>query len=109
MLDIFIGHIKIHALSAYKGNSEFEILLVKTFSLEKTQNQIIPAPIERIKFLFFKKTVYGPFSTRSIFRSLTYSEPWFDQRPGIFRTLAYLKFEAYSEHCQTSTISVLRK
>ena len=35
ILDIFIGHIKIHALSAYKGNSELEILLVKTFSLEK--------------------------------------------------------------------------
>ena len=34
---------------------------VKTFSLKKIQNQVLPATIEKIKFLLFKKTVYGSF------------------------------------------------
>ena len=40
----------------------------------------------------------GIFRTRSIYRALVYSGP------RIFRTLTYLKSEAYSEPCKTATI-----
>ena len=58
-----IGYIKIHssqppASSAPKGDSKFEILLVKIFGLKQIKkNQILPATREKIKFLLFKKTV----------------------------------------------------
>ena len=44
------------------------------------------------------------FRTRSIFRTLACSQPWYIQKFGLFKTLAYSKFEAYSKPCQTSTI-----
>ena len=44
---------------ALQGNSKFEILLVKIFCLKQKTSQILPATIEKIKFCFFKKTVYG--------------------------------------------------
>ena len=49
------------------------------------------------------------FRTRSIFRTLAYSEPWYIQNHRIFRTLAYSKSEAYPEPCQTYTMNLLRK
>ena len=52
---------KIHAPSAHQSNSEFEILPVKKFGLKKTKNQMLPATIEKMKFLLFKKTVYVSF------------------------------------------------
>ena len=39
-----------------KGNSKFEILLVKIFSLKQTPNKILTATIEKIKFCVPKKT-----------------------------------------------------
>ena len=52
-------------LSTPKGNSKFDILLVKnTQSKTKKQNQILPVTIKKIKFLLFKKTVYGSFRQR---------------------------------------------
>ena len=44
------------AHSAPKGDSEYEILLVKVFSLKQKTNQILPATTEKIKFCLFKKT-----------------------------------------------------
>ena len=41
------------------------------------------------------------FQKPGIFTILVYSEPRY---PGIFRTLAYLKPEAYPEHCQISAM-----
>ena len=49
------------------------------------------------------------FRTRSIFRTLAYSQRWYNQNPVIFRTLAYSKSEAYSEPCQTSTMKRFAK
>ena len=56
----FNWHIRIHVArsppsSAPKGNSRFEILLVKIFSLKQKSRQILPATIEKIKFCLFKK------------------------------------------------------
>ena len=42
------------APSAPKGNSKFEILLVKMLSLKK-QNQILPTTIEKSNFYFPRK------------------------------------------------------
>ena len=39
-----------------KGNSKFEILLVKLFSLKQTPNKILTAAIEKIKFCVPKET-----------------------------------------------------
>ena len=88
------------ALSAPKGNSKFEILLAKIFSLKK-QNQILPVTIEKIKFLLFSKTVYGSFrqgitigkcKTKAIHAhsepcvTLKYLESWYILNPDIFKT-----------------------
>ena len=35
----------------------------------------------------------------SIFRTLVYSEPWYIKNPGIYRAMAYLEPEPYSEPC----------
>ena len=63
-MDIFIGYLtgcvryKPPVNSAPKGNSKFENLLVKVFSLKtKKQNQLLPGTIEKIKFLLSKKIV----------------------------------------------------
>ena len=47
------------------------------------------------------KTIYR---TRSIFRTLAYSQLWYIHIPCTFRMLAYSKSEAYSEPCQTPTM-----
>ena len=44
-----------------------------------------------------------------ISRTLVYSEPRHIHNPGIFRTLAYSKSKAYSEHCQISTMKRFAK
>ena len=59
-LRYFNQHISIHGArsppsSAPKGNSRFEILLVKIFSLKQKSWQILPATIGKIKFCLFKK------------------------------------------------------
>ena len=41
--------------------SKFHILPVKIFSLKQRTKQILPATIEKITFLLFKKIVYGSF------------------------------------------------
>ena len=41
----------------HKGNSKFEILLVRIFNLKQKTNQILPATVEKIKFCLLKKTV----------------------------------------------------
>ena len=51
----WLGISRFTAPLAPKVNSKFEILLIKIFSLkQKNQNQILPATIEKIKFLLFK-------------------------------------------------------
>ena len=64
IIDIFngyiIGYIGYIPFSSI-GNTKSEILLVKIFSIKQKKNQILPATIEKIKFLLFKKTVYGSF------------------------------------------------
>ena len=78
------------------------------------QNQEYPGIIQTYSGIF--KTLCNPgifkpwhiqnpdiFRTRSIFRTLAYSQPWYIQNHRIFRTLAYSKSEAHSEPCQTST------
>ena len=50
-----------HRPSVPKGNSKFEIVLVKILSLKRKTNQIFPATLEKIKFCLFKKTVYSSF------------------------------------------------
>ena len=50
------------AHSDMKGNSKFEILLVKIFSLkQKKTNQLLPATKEKIKFRLFKNTATCSF------------------------------------------------
>ena len=50
------------------------------------------------------------FKTRGIFRTLIHPKLWYVQNqrhvqnPGLFRSPGYLKPEAYSESCQTSTM-----
>ena len=68
-MDICIKHIKIQGRrpSAPKGNSTFEVLLVKIFSLKQKTNQILPATTEKIKFCLFKKTVHGSFKQEITF------------------------------------------
>ena len=66
IISIFIWYVtywvyqdsQLPASSAPKGDSKFEILLVKIFGLKQIKkNQILPATREKIKFLLFKKTV----------------------------------------------------
>ena len=160
-----VGYIKIHDSrppSAPKGNSKFEILLVKIFSpkqksklntssyqkktifsssrkqpmvpLDKglqwvnvkqklfRQIQAHSATIRDIQELFRHIQAYsescvtptclepwyihkpGIFKTRSIFRTLAYSQSQYIQNSAIFKTLAYSNSEAYLEPCQTSAI-----
>ena len=47
--------------SPSKGNSKFEILIVKMFSLKQKTNQMLSETIEKINVLLFKKTIYGFF------------------------------------------------
>ena len=42
--------------SAPKGNSKFEILLIKKFSLKQKQNKMLTATREKIKFCVSKKS-----------------------------------------------------
>ena len=60
IIDIFIGCIKIQFPQPLtsKGNSKFEILLVKKFRLKQETNQIRAVSIVKIKFCLFKKAVY---------------------------------------------------
>ena len=58
----------------------------------------------------------GIFKTRGIFRTLVYPKLWYIQNekyiqnPGLlFRTLGYSELEAYSEPCQTSTMECFEK
>ena len=46
------------------------------------------------------RTLFKP----DIFRTPAYSEHWHIQHPGIFRTLACLELEAYSEPCQNVSV-----
>ena len=77
-----------------KGNSKFEILLVKTFSLKQKANEILLATIEGIRFCLLEKTDYGSFrqgitiskcktkaiqADLGILRTLGYSELWYIQ------------------------------
>ena len=52
------------AVSVPKGNSKFEILLVKIFSLKQKPNKAVKATIEKIKFYVSKKT--ASFSFRQV-------------------------------------------
>ena len=76
------------------------------------------------KFLYFLKKSFSNFQETefSYISGKIYSEPWYIQNPGIFRTrsifrtLVYLELEAYSEpwyiqnsRCQTSTMEHLAK
>ena len=40
--------------SVHKGNSKFEILLVKITSLKQEANQIVPTSTEKFKYCLFK-------------------------------------------------------
>ena len=57
----------------------------------------------------------GIFKTRGIFRALVYPKLWHIQNqrhiqnPGLFRTLGYSELEAYSEPCQTSMMEGFKK
>ena len=79
---------------------------------------------EKVSYIFSKKTLL--FSGNETFlyflkKSFSYilvnvySEPWYIQNPGIFRTrrivrtLVYSECETYLEHCQTSTIKCFAK
>ena len=44
-----------------QGNSKFEILLVKIFSLKQKTQSNTSSNIEKIKLSLFEKTVYGSF------------------------------------------------
>ena len=67
--DILLGYIfgwlyqdlQTQALSASKGNSKFKILLVKIFILKQKTKSNASTYYKKIKFLLFKKTVYGSF------------------------------------------------
>ena len=64
----FIGYIEIDALLAHKGNIEFKILLVKTFSLKKKHK------IKYFWLLYSQST--GIFNTLAHSESEAYSEPY---------------------------------
>ena len=75
-----------------------------TFRHNQTYPGIIQAYSDIFGFLSSPdifKTVYiqnpNIFRTRSIIRTLTYSQLCYIQNPTIFRTLAYSKSEVYSE------------
>ena len=72
-------------------------------------NQTYPGIIEPFRTLCYPGMFKEPFRTRSIIRTLAYSQPWYVQSPDIFRTLTYSKFEVYSEPCQTSTMKRFAK
>ena len=60
---------------------------------------------KKVFLIFREKFIQNPsmFITRSIFKTLVYSEPSSIFRTrGIFRTLVYLDPGVYSEYCQTS-------
>ena len=80
---------------------------------------IIQAYSEPCAILAYSELWYiqnpGIFKTRGIFRTLVYPKLWHIQNqrllqnPGLFRTLGYSEPEAYSESCQTSMMECFEK
>ena len=72
-------------------------------------NLVYPEIIQAYSGIF--KYLCNPeiFRTRSIFRNMVYSQPWYIQNPRMFRMLLYSKSEAYSELCQTSAMKHFAK
>ena len=69
-LGLYVRYINTHSsqppfTSAFKGNSNFEILLVKIFSVKQKANQILPAAMRKIKFFLFKRTASCSFRRRT--------------------------------------------
>ena len=58
---VVISRFTVLGPSVIKGNNNFEILLIKTFSLKQKSNQILPASTEKIKFCLVKKTASCSF------------------------------------------------
>ena len=57
----------------------------------------------------FKTVCYTDIFKTSIIGTKTNSETWHIHNPGIFRAMAYSKFEAYLEPCKTSTMKRFAK